>query len=85
MKRIQAVMKRMQAYCYIEIGQCVDAHFYYGGDSYHVGILPNGSIRYHVIDIEGNDTSLHKDEKLSTFESMVLNDLLDAYFESVAG
>lgn len=79
----QAIMERMQGYCYITIGQCIDVHYVWGGDDYYVGILPNSEIRYYVIDLEGNKTNLHKDEVLSPFESMILADMLDAYYNSV--
>lgn len=79
----QAIMERMQGYCYITIGQCVDVHYVWGGDDYYMGILPNGEIRYSIVDIEGNKTDLHKDEILSPFENMILADMLDAYYNSV--
>ena len=78
-------MKRMKSYCYVEIGECVDVHYYHhkSGDDYYLGILPNGDVRYYVEDNEGNRTRLHKDVELFPIESKILNDMLDAYYNSV--
>lgn len=80
-------MKRMKSYCYVEIigNYNINVHYYHhkSGDDYYLGILPNGDIRYFVADNEGNKTRLHKDVELFPIESKILNDMLDAYYNSV--
>lgn len=81
----QFVMGRMQEYGYMQVNKCngqyinVVLNAKIGTEIFYLEIFANGKIKFYFIDYDGIKNNLMQDN-LSPIESMILNDLLDAFY-----
>lgn len=81
----QFVMKRMQEYGYTQINKCngqyinIVLNAKIGTEIFYLEIFANGKVKFYFIDYDGIKNNLMQ-ENLSSVESMILNDLLDAFY-----